>query len=50
MVMHHHTNFNQSEILSEQTFFEVLNLHYDLDYSKATFSQDTPDYEHALSN
>ena len=35
-----------------QTFTEVQNLHCDLDleYSKVTFSQDTPAYEHALSN
>ena len=35
-----------------QTFTEVQNLHCDLDleYSKATFSQDTPAYEHAPSN
>ena len=52
MMMHHHTKFDQSEILSRQTFTEVQNLHcdLDLDYSKATFSQDTPAYEHALSN
>ena len=54
MVMHHHTKFDRSEILSGQTFTEVQNLHcdldLDLDYSKATFSQDTPAYEHALSN
>ena len=50
MMMHHHIKFDQSEILSGQTFTEVQNLHYDLDleYSKATFSQDTPAY--ALSN
>ena len=41
-----------SEIVSGQRFTEVQNLHFDLDleYSKATFSQDTPAYEHALSN
>ena len=52
MMMHHHTKFDQSERLSGQTFTEVQNLHCDLDleYSKATFSQDTPAYEHALSN
>ena len=52
MMMHHHTKFNRSEILSGQTFTEVQNLHCDLDleYSKATFSQDTPAYEQALSN
>ena len=52
MMMHHHTKFDQSEILSRQTFTEFHNLHCDLDleYSKATFSQDTPAYEHALSN
>ena len=52
MMMHHHTKFDGSEIMSGQTFTEVKNLHYDLDleYSKATFSQDTPAYEHALSN
>ena len=52
MMMHHHTKFDRSEILSGQTFTEVQNLHWDLDleYSKATFSQDTPAYEHALSN
>ena len=51
MTMHHHTKFDRSEILSGQTFIEVQNLHCDLDleYSKATFSQDTPAYEHALS-
>ena len=52
MMMHHHTKFDRSEILSGQTFTEVQNLHCDLDleYNKATFSQDTPAYEHALSN
>ena len=51
-MMHHHTKFDRLEILSGQTFTEVQNLHCDLDleYSKATFSQDTPAYEHALSN
>ena len=51
-IMHHHTKFDRSEILSGQTFTEVQNLHCDLDleYSKATFSQDTPAYERALSN
>ena len=50
MMMHHHTKFDRSEILSGQTFTEVQNLHCDLDleYSKATFSQDTPPYKHAL--
>ena len=49
MMMHHHTKFDRSQILSGQIFTEVQNLHCDLDleYSKATFSQDTP---HALSN
>ena len=49
MMMHHHTKFDRSEILSGQTVTEVQNIHCDLDleYSKATFSQDTP---HALSN
>ena len=44
MMMHHYTKFDWSEILSRQTFTEVQNLHCDLDleYSKATFSQDTP--------
>ena len=52
MMMHHHTKFDGSEILSGQTFAEVQNLHCDLDleYSKVTFSQGTPAYEHALSN
>ena len=52
MMMNHHTKFDRSEILSGQTFTEVQNLHYDLKYSKTTFSQDTPGpaYEHALSN
>ena len=52
MMMHHHTKFDRSEILSGQTFTEVQNLHCDLDleYSKATFSQDTQFYDHALSN
>ena len=52
MMRDHHTQFDQSEILSRQTFTEVQNPHCDLDleYSKATFSQDTPAYEHALSN
>jgi len=51
-MMHHHTKFDRSEILSGQTFTEVQNLHcdFDLEYSKATFSQNTPVYEHALSN
>ena len=46
MMVHHHTKFDRSEILSGQTFTEVQNLHCDLDleYSKATFSQDTPAY------
>ena len=49
MMMHHHTKFDRSEILSWQIFTEVQNLHCDrdLEYSKATFSQA---YEHALSN
>ena len=52
MMMHYHTEFDRSEILSGQTFTEVQNLHCDLDleYSKATFSQDTPAYEDALLN
>ena len=52
MMMHHHTKFDRSEILSGKTFIEIQNLHCDLDleYSKATFSQDTPAYEQALSN
>ena len=52
MMMHHHTKFDQSEILFGQTFTEVQNHHcaLDLECSKATFSQDTPAYEHALSN
>ena len=51
MMIHHHTKFDRLEILSGQTFTEVQNLYCDLDleYSKATFSQDTPAYEHALS-
>ena len=51
-MIHHHTKLDRSEILSGQTFTEVQNHHWDLDleYSKATFSQDTPAYEHALSN
>ena len=49
VMMHHHTKFDRSEILSWQIFTEVQNLHCDrdLEYSKATFSQA---YEHALSN
>ena len=52
MMMHHHTKFDQSQILPRQTFTEVQAPHCDLnlEYSKATFSQDTPAYEHALSN
>ena len=46
MMMHHHTKFDRSEILSGQTFTEVQNLHCDLD-SKANFSQDTPAYEYS---
>ena len=44
---HHHTKFDGSEILFGQTFTEVQNLHCDLDleYGKATFSQETPAYE-----
>ena len=49
-MMHHHTKFDRSELLSGQTFTEVQNLHCDLEYSKGTFSQDTPAYEYALSN
>ena len=47
MMMDHHTKFDQSEILSRQTFTEVQTPHCDLDleYSKATFSQDTPAYD-----
>ena len=39
MMMHHHTKFDRSEILSGQTFTEVQNLHCDLDleYSKQPF-------------
>ena len=52
MMIHHHTKFDWLEILSGQTVTEVQNLHCDLDleYSKANFSQNTPAYEHALSN
>ena len=52
MMMHHHIKVIRSEILSGQTLTEVPNVHCDLDleYSKATFPQDTPAYEHALSN
>ena len=52
MMMHHCVKFDQSEILSGQTFTEIQNLHCDLkfEHSKATFTQDTPAYEHALSN
>ena len=52
MMMHHHTKFDRSEILSGQPVTEVHSLHCDLDlkYSKSTFSQDTPAFEHALSN
>jgi len=41
MIMHHHTKFDRSEILSGQTFTGVQNIHCDTDpeYSKATFSQ-----------
>ena len=51
MMMHHYTKFDRSGILSGKTFTEVQNIHYDLDleYSKTTFSQDTPAYEHAPS-
>ena len=49
LMMQHHSTFDWSEILFGQTFTEVQNLHCDLG-SKATFSQDTPAYEHALSN
>ena len=31
MMMHHHTKFDQSEVLSRQTFTEVQSLHCDLD-------------------
>ena len=39
-MMHHHTKFDRSEILSGQTFIEVQNLHCDLDleYSKLDFN------------
>ena len=39
-------------MLSGQTLTAVPNFYCDLDleYSQATFSQDTPAYEHALSN
>ena len=50
MMKHHHTKFDQSEVLSRQTFTEVQNHHYDLDLEYSTFSQDIPAYEHALSN
>ena len=43
MMMHRHTKFDRSDILSGQTFTEVQNLHCDLDreHNKATFSQKT---------
>ena len=52
MMIHHYTKFDRSEILSGQTFTEVQDLHcgIELEYSKAKFLQDTPAYEHALSN
>ena len=51
MMMHHHTKFDQSEILSGQTVTEVQNLHCDLDleYRKQPFYK-TLYNEHALSN
>ena len=47
MMMHHHIKFIRSEILSEQAFTAVINLHCDLylEYSKAIYPQDTPAYE-----
>ena len=38
MMMHHHTKFNRSVILSGQTFTEVPNPHrdHDLDHNKGT--------------
>ena len=53
MVMHHHTKFDRSETLSGQTSTEVQCRTFsdlDLEYSKATFLQDTPAYEHVWSN
>ena len=52
MMMHHYTKFDRLDILSGKTFTEIQNFYCDLDfeYSKATFSQDTPAYEYALSN
>ena len=52
MMMHHHIKFIRSEILSGQMFTAAPNLHCDCDpeYSKATYSQDTSAYEHALLN
>ena len=43
MMIHHYTKYDQSEILSGQTFTEVQNLQYDLDleYSNPVFSLDT---------
>ena len=35
MMIHHHTKFDRSEILSGQTFTEVQNLHCDLDLNTA---------------
>ena len=35
MMMHHHTKFDRSEILSRQTFIEVQNLHCDLTLNTA---------------
>ena len=43
MMMHHHTKFDRSEILSGQTFIEVQNLR------SVTLTLNTA-YEHALSN
>ena len=47
MMMHHYT-----VLLSRPTFTEVQDLHraLDLEYSKATFTQNTPAYESAQSN
>ena len=51
-MMHHHIKCIRSEILSRQTLTAVPNLNCDLDleYSIATFSQDTPAYEQGVSN
>ena len=50
MMMHHHTSLTDQRYCSGKQSLKFRTFTMTLTYSKATFSQGTPTYEHALSN